>query len=306
MIIEKNCNIKKENLRIKVSQILDYKTKEVENVYLNPNEIIDLVLTKPSSISTAVFTLNPELSVLIFNKGKPTNIIANIDTVPNLFRFEKSILKLSKYKKRKLAYIFCKAVCSNRIKILGRLNESRNNEEIKANINSMRELDRKLILCKSREELMGLEGNIAKLFYSSLAILNPYFITLRNQEGKDLPNILLNFMHQVLRGRIYMRLIYNGLNPLHGFLHSNDRNEPFLSFDFAELWIAYLDKLAFYSVERKIVTEEDLNEEGRLSQTAITSLLKLMNKRIANEEIDNKIKEFKNYIEGKGRFSWKI
>ena len=34
-------------------------------------------------------------------------------------------------------------------------------------------------------------------------------------------------------------------------------------------------------------------------------MIKLVNERITNEEIDNKIKEFVGYLKGKNRLGWK-
>lgn len=304
MIIEKPCRLYKKKLEIGVGYH-DLSTDKKSNIYLNPAEIEEIVLTRPSSVSTEIFKLNPEISVLIFNRGKPTHTIISMESLPKIFKNEKLFNELTNYKKRKLMWVFCKAVCSQRIKILSRLNETRKSKVITSFLESMRELDRKLINAKSREELMGLEGNIAKRFYKSLAELNPLFNIVRNRESNDLMNVLMNYSHTILRNKVNYRIIINGLNPYHSFLHVSDGIKPSLSFDFSEFWIAYTDKLMFYALDKGVIKKRDITEEGRINMNATKKIISLINKRIPSEEIDKKIKEFISYIGGNGRFSFK-
>jgi len=305
MLIENPCNISKENLRIKISEF-DYDSKEKNNLYINPNEVDNLVLTRPSSISTAIFKLNPDINIMIFNNGKPTNIIMPYEKVSKIISNNKLLENLSRSKRRRLAFVFCKAVCSNRIKVLSRINERRKNPLLNEKLKAMRILDKKLKQMQGQLELMGIEGNIAKLFYEGLAILNPAFNQVRNREAKDLANVLMNLTHTVLRNRILMLLIGNCLNPSFGFLHGKaDREQNYLCFDFSEMWIAYVDKLVFYAIEKGIVTSKDINEEGRLNQQAVRKIIELLNKRITNDNIEKTIIAFIKYLEGKNRFGWK-
>lgn len=305
MIIGNPCSIYKKDLRIAISEF-DLDRKEKINTYLNPKDINNFVLTNKSSISTEILKLKPDLNIVILNKGKPISSLVPIDNLPKILTNESLFSNLSKYKRKKLRYIFCKGVCSSRIKVLSRLNEKRKNIIVKDILDLMRKLDKKLIKSKTREELMGIEGNITKYFYNGLAEFNDYFDITRNRNSKDIVNILMNFTHTFLRNKIYYRLILNGLNPYHSFLHNNNRNQAYLCFDFAEFWIAYIDKLIFYSLERRIIKVEDINKEGILSKNSIKKIINLINKRIPDSKIDSKIKEFKEYLKGKNRFGWVI
>ena len=307
MILENTSNIKKENLRIHIKGY-DWKNQKSDNYHLNPKEISDLVLTKPSTISTEIYKLKPDLNILFFSKGNLVASVTPIDNLPKIMKNEQLFNNLSKYKKKKLMWIFCKAVCSSRIKVLSRLNEIRNNFEVKGALIDMRELDKKLINAKDRNELMGIEGNIAKDFYFALSILSEVWdrnFEIRNRNSKDIINCLMNFGHTILRNKIKYRLILNGLNPHHSFLHDNKRNQEYLTFDFAEFWIAYVDKLIFYALEKGIIKESDLNKTGLLNDNAKKQIIRLIDNRITHQEIDNKIKKFIGYLKGENRFSWK-
>jgi len=306
MIIDKSCSLYKKKLEIGVG-FFDFNTKKKSNIFLNPKEVTDIILTRSSSISSEIFKLNPNINILLFNNGKPTHTIIPINNIPKILRNEELFYKLPKYKKRKLAWIFCKGVCSNRIEVMSRLNETRNNGTIKQALEEMRVLDKKLIKAKTNNELMGIEGNIAKRFYFCLSELNNSFGVRRDRFSRDIVNVLMNLAHTILRNKIKYRLILKGLNPVHSFLHGREnRYEDYLVWDFAELWIAYVDKLIFYSLEKGIIKETGVEENGRLKEEYKNKIIKLVDERITSKEIDKKIDEFINYLKGKGRFNWKV
>jgi len=308
MIIENPSRIRKENLRIEINSY-DYKSNKKINHHIDPKDIKEIILTKPSSISTEIFKLKPDLNIMFFNKGNLVGVINPIDNLPKILKNEELFNKLSKYKQKRLRWIFCKAVCSSRIREISRLNEIRKNKIVQEALNEMRLLDKKLIKSKSREELMGLEGNIAKIFYFCLSefseIWDKEFKT-RDRNSRDIINCLMNFSHTILRNKIKYRLLLNGINPYHSFLHNNHRNQEYLTFDFAEFWIAYVDKLIFYSLEKGIIKITDLNKDGLLNEKAKINIIKLINKRISDDNIDKKIKQFIGYLKSKNTFNWKL
>jgi len=308
MIIENPSAIRKENLRIFIKGY-DYNKQESVNFHLDPKDIDELILTKPSTISTEIYQLKPNLNILFFSKGNLIASVTPIDDLPKIMKNEKLFNELSKYKQKKLMWIFCKAVCSNRIKILFRLNETRNNNDVKKLLKEMSIFDKRLIKLKTREELMGTEGNIAKKFYEGLSKLSEVWkfeFKIRDRNSVDIINCLMNFSHTILRNKIKYRLILNGLNPYHSFLHNNNRGQEYLTFDFAEFWIAYVDKLIFYSLEKGIIKKTDLNKNNLLNENAKNKIIDLINKRISNEIIDKKIKEFIGYLKRENSFRWKV
>jgi len=305
MIIDKPCNIHKKKLEIEVSY-KDFDTGKISNTYLNPNKLKeDIILTRKSSISTEIFKLKPDLNITIVNHGKPTHTIINLNKLPLILKNEQLFEKLSKYKRKKLAYIFAKSVCIGRIKTLFRLNESRNNEEIKEVLKEMRNIDKKLINFKTINELMAFEGNVAKLFYYGLSLLDDRFDFRRDRFDIGIVNVLLNFSRGILRKRILNRLILKGLNPYHSFLHKNHHSNTSLVFDFSELWLPYTDKLVFYAINKGIIKENQIDNEGRLNKKAIEDMVNLVN-RISNKEIDKKIDEFIGYLKKENKFNWKV
>jgi CRISPR-associated endonuclease Cas1 len=308
MIIKDPCSVYKKKLEI-VFGYFDLKTKKKKNTYYNPSDLKkkNILLTRRSSVSTSIFSLQPDMSFSILGpKHTITHVLIPLNNLPEILKNEKYFYKLNAYKKRKLAYVFCKGVCSDRIKTLFDLNRTRNNNEVKKILKDMRVINRKLIKFKDKKELMGYEGNIAKYFYQGLSIFDKRWKKVRDRESKDIVNILMNFSHTVLRNKILLKMFEKGINPNQGFLHDNGRNEIFLVFDFSELWIAYIDKLIFYSLERKIIHDNDIID-GNLTDRAIKNIISLIEDRITEKEIDNKLEEFLSYIKNDNkRLSWKI
>lgn len=308
MIIDYPCSLNKENLGIRVKGF-DYLESKPKSQIINPREEKEIILNYPTTISTEIFKLSPNLTVSIFSKGKPLNFIVPFNNLPKILKNEGLFSNLSKHKRKKLRWVFCKAVCSSRINVLSRLNETRKNIIVKEMLEEMRKLDKSLIKLKKRTELMGVEGNVAKLFYHALSELNEDFdseFRKRDRNSRDIINSSMNFCHTILRNRISQRLILNGINPYHSFLHDNKRNQQYLTFDFAEFWIAYADKLIFYALERKIIKKTDISKSGLLKLEAKNKLIRLITSRITNEDIDKKIKEFVGYLGNKNKISWKV
>lgn len=307
LIIENPCNLYKKKLEIGIGYY-DYLTDKKTNKFINPDNIDEIILTRgASSISTDIFKLNPNLEITIYNNGSPSHLIIPINNLPKIMKNEQIFNKISKHKKRKLAWIFCKAVCSGRIEALSLIQDKREeNAIVKDILKKMRELDLTLIKSKTKNEMMGIEGNIAKYFYAGLSEFSPLFKVNRKRENIDVVNVMMNLGHTVLRNKIKFRLIIKGLNLNHGFLHERqDRNEDYLVWDFAEFWIPYIDKLIFFCLDKGIIKENEINEDGRLTIKAKNEFIKLLNRRIKNENIDKKIDEFVGYLKGENRLSWK-
>ena len=87
MIIENPSQVRKENLRIFINGY-NWNTKQPSNFHLDPKNIDDLILTKPSTISTEVYKLKPDLNILFFSKGNLTASVMPIDNLPKILKNE--------------------------------------------------------------------------------------------------------------------------------------------------------------------------------------------------------------------------
>ncbi len=300
MIIDFSCKVRKENLRI----LIEGKER---NIHIDPKQIDELILTKKSSVTSEVYKLKEDLNIIFFSQGMPVCSMSPLNNIPKILKNEELFNKISKYKRRKLTWLFAKSVCSKRIKEISRLNEKRHNQKVKQRLEEMRRLDRELIKQKERNKIMAIEGNIAKIFYSCLKEFSTTWrdnFKMRDRNSKDIINVLMNFTHSLLRYKIKYRLMIKGINPYHSYLHKNDRNEPFLVYDFSEFWLAYIDKLIFVLIENGIIKENSVNKQGCIKEEKKKKIIEKVNQKVPEKQIDKKIEEFKGFLEGKNNISW--
>lgn len=295
----------------------DFEKNESHTVKRLPEEIGEIAfISDKSSVSKGAVKKLVGKNISFISKGTPIAFVAWVAKPAKFFQYSKKMAELQKSKQQKLGFAFCKGVCLGRIYEARRLNEKRESKKVAQYLKQMTVLERRLKKeYKDKARLMGLEGNIAKLFFSCIQEFLPKEtgFKARDVAGKDLYNSLLNASHGVLRMRIQRRLISSGLNPAFGFLHfEKDKAKPFLAWDFAELWIPYVDKLCFYAINKGIFSEKDLvnskNGDGKkwLNAVGWKKLYKLF-ERVDDREIERKIMVFCDYLDGKQkRFGWRI
>lgn len=107
----------------------------------------------------------------------------------------------------------------------------------------MRQSLQKIEGCKSISEIMGYEGNAARLYFDGLSqLVHPEFAFKgrSRRPPKDEFNSMLSFGYSLLMNEIYGKLENKGLNPYFGFIHSDRENHPTLASDLMEEWRATL------------------------------------------------------------------
>lgn len=93
------------------------------------------------------------------------------------------------------------------------------------------------------EEIMGYEGQCAKLYFQglSLCIDTEFAFKGRSRRPPRNPfNSLISLGYSVLMNEIYNEIETKGLNPYFGFMHRDAENHPTLASDMLEEWRAVL------------------------------------------------------------------
>ena len=118
---------------------------------------------------------------------------------------------------------------------------------------------------KSIEELMGVEGYIARLYYRAINIIidKDFSFTKRTKRPpKDPFNAMISFRYTLLHYEIFTTLITKGLNPYAAFLHSDRHKHPALCSDLMEEWRPFLiDSLAMAMINNNKITLEDFDKD---------------------------------------------
>lgn len=108
-----------------------------------------------------------------------------------------------------------------------------------SDLDALKVLHNKIKESGSINEVVGYEGNAAKIYFSCLSTLcNPEFkfAGRTRQPPKDAFNSMLSYGYTLLMYEIYTILGKHGLYPYFGFLHRPKRGHPALASDLMEEW----------------------------------------------------------------------
>lgn len=114
--------------------------------------------------------------------------------------------------------------------------------------------------CETVSQIMGYEGNAAKIYFKCLGKLVPpefSFEKRSRRPPKDSFNSMLSLGYSILLNEIYGKIENRGLNPYFGFMHEDRENHPTLASDLMEEWRAVIvDSLVMGLVTGHEITKE--------------------------------------------------
>lgn len=148
----------------------------------------------------------------------------------------------------------------NQIVILRRY--ARNTDyDIKRPVDEMQYMCRKIQGSTSVEQVMGFEGNAAKIYFKVLGeLINPEFAFSGRTRRPPLDpfNSLISLGYSIILNEIYGKLEARGLNPYFGVMHSDREKHPTLASDLMEEWRAVLvDSTALSMLNGHELEKED-------------------------------------------------
>lgn len=110
-----------------------------------------------------------------------------------------------------------------------------------------------------RESVLGYEGSIARKYWGLIAeaVGDEWAFGGRNrQPARDAFNASLNYLYGILYTEVENQLYLAGLDAHQGIFHGEQYQKPVLSFDFIELFRAWVDKLLI-----KLIWADNLNKD---------------------------------------------
>ena len=118
--------------------------------------------------------------------------------------------------------------------------------------------------CKDVEELMGIEGNIRKNYYSSWNIIINQDIAFEKRV-KNPPdnaiNSLISYVNTIIYTRVLSEIYKTQLNPTISYLHEPSERRFSLCLDVSEIFKPIIsDRLIFSMLNRNQITEKDFEE----------------------------------------------
>ncbi len=182
----------------------------------------------------------------------------------NVARQRKQACLLGSELALKLSKKIIKSKMHNQYVVLQRYGKSRG-VDVSQTCTRMKILMEKVPDCTSVEQIMGYEGNAAKLYFQTLNLLVEPAFSFNGRSRRppmDAFNSMLSLGYSVLMNEFYGKIENKGLHPYFGFMHQDREKHPTLASDLMEEWRAVIvDSLVMSLVNGHEILEEHFYQE---------------------------------------------
>lgn len=202
--------------------------------------------------------------------------------------------------------------------LLMRYNRALQQQDIVTAVDQLNKIANKIETAKSKEELLGYEGNGSKEYFKVINLLlkhdeDFYFSGRNRRPPRDPINAMLSYGYSLLNKEVINELMRVGLDPYLGFYHSNLYGRPALALDLMEEFRAIIvDSAVFTAINTGMVVKEDFEitfERCQISEKGRKALFQAYRNRI-KEEITHPVFGYKlsyrRIIELQARFLAKV
>ena len=167
-----------------------------------------------------------------------------------------------KEKRLKIAKAFIEAASYNIYRNLTYYNNR--GKDLKKYMEEIEFLRKQINLCKDVPELMGIEGNIRKVYYDSWNIIINQDIAfekrIKNPPDNAI-NSLISYVNTIIYTRVLSEIYKTQLNPTISYLHEPSERRFSLCLDIAEIFKPIIaDRLIFSMLNKKQITEKDFEK----------------------------------------------
>lgn len=165
-------------------------------------------------------------------------------------------------KRLKIAQAFIEAASYNIYRNLTYYNNR--GKDLSGYMKEIEFLRKQIGLTKNVEELMGVEGNIRKLYYDTWNIIINQDIGFEKRV-KNPPdnaiNSLISYVNTIIYTRVLSEIYKTQLNPTISYLHEPSERRFSLCLDIAEIFKPIIgDRLIFSMLNKKQITEKDFEK----------------------------------------------
>lgn len=162
----------------------------------------------------------------------------------------------------KLAKEFVKAAGNNIYRNLRYYNGR--GKDVKAAMTEIEYLVREIDKCNSIQQLMGVEGNIHKIYYSTWNVLIDReidFTTRVRRPPDNMTNTLISYLNSLVYTTVLGEIYKTQLNPTISYLHEPGVSRFSLSLDIAEIFKPLIaDRLIFSLLNRNQIRENHFSK----------------------------------------------
>lgn len=165
-------------------------------------------------------------------------------------------------KRLKIAQAFIDAASYNIYRNLNYYNNR--GKDVSSYMKEIEYLRRQIGLSRDVQELMGIEGNIRKVYYDSWNVIINQDIAFEKRV-KNPPdnaiNSLISYVNTIIYTRVLSEIYKTQLNPTISYLHEPSERRFSICLDIAEIFKPIIaDRLIFSMLNKKQITEKDFEE----------------------------------------------
>lgn len=168
----------------------------------------------------------------------------------------------NKKRRTELARKFIQGAAWNMVQNLNYYN--RRGKELTDPVTQMKQLASTLEQTKSVEEVMGIEGNIRKIYYACFdTIIDDFSMGERTkQPPQNEVNALISFGNMMCYSETLRAIHQTQLNPTISFLHTPGERRYSLSLDISEIFKPILvDRVIFKTLNKRILSEQCFDKQ---------------------------------------------
>lgn len=181
--------------------------------------------------------------------------------------------------------------------VLRRYNRNVSDNDVSENIEELKKYVIKISEAETVEQLLGYEGNSAKLYFKSLGkmVKEEFKFDKRTRRPpKDKFNCLLSLGYTLLLYEIYTAIVNKGLHPYCSFLHKIRNGHPALASDLIEEWRpTVVDSLVMNLIQTKIITPEHFLPQDEMSGGVFLTKDGL---KIFIKKFEERLKQLNSYL----------
>ncbi len=177
-------------------------------------------------------------------------------------------------------------------------------EGFEGEIERIKEISGRIEQVPTPQELMGVEANIRRIYYSTWERITGWEFEERTMRPPQNPlNALISFGNSLVYALVLREIYMTALNPSVSYLHEPSERRFSLALDVAEVFKPVLvDRLIFKLINLGELKEEDflkelnyayLNEKGR--KIFVSAFDEMLEKTVVHRALRRKVK-YKNFI----------
>ena len=175
-------------------------------------------------------------------------------------------------------------------------------KDLKDYIEKIENLEEGLESCNTVPEVMGIEGNVRKIYYSAWNTILNVEVDFKKRVKRppdNMINSLISFLNSIFYTKVLSEIYQTQLNPTISYLHEPGNKRFSLSLDVSEVFKPIIvDRTIFSLLNKIIISEKDFVEEDnflRIKDSGVKKIMEEMENTLSRTIMHRKLKREVSY-----------